>query len=89
MNIAAAQSISAYKRLPSDVVEPFTTLLSWLLWVALVACLGWLLVAAGRMWIMRHEGQATSSEGPHGVVMSLLGAIVATSSTAIALAILS
>lgn len=78
----------AYKQLPAEVLTPFTTLLSWLLWFALIACTTWLLVGAGRMWHMRHEGQVTSSEGPHAVAMSLLGAVVATSASAIALALL-
>jgi hypothetical protein len=77
--------IVAYKRIPSDVVAPIMQMLDWLLWLVLLLCLAWLIVSAGRLWLARG---ALQSDAGHGVLMSLVGAIVASSATSIALALL-
>lgn len=77
----------AYKQMPADVVQPLMTLIDWLLWVVLLFCLAWLIVSAGRLWSAFRDDMAINN-ATHGIVMSLLGAIVASSASGIALALL-
>ncbi|MFI5775944.1 hypothetical protein [Nocardia sp. NPDC051570] len=77
----------AYKQIPADVLEPVMQLINWLLWVVLLFCLAWMIVSAGRFWSAFRDDMAVN-DASHGVVMSLIGAIVATSASAIALTFL-
>lgn len=85
---AAATDVYAYKRIPADVLEPIMQMLSWLLWSVLLLCLAWLIVSAGRFWTNARSGSLLDNDAAHGAVMSLVGALVASSASAIALAIL-
>jgi hypothetical protein len=84
----AGASEFAYKQMPLAVYQPLMHLLSWLLWAVLVLCLSWLLVSAGRFWSAMRSGYILGSDAAHGVMMSLIGALVASSATTIALALL-
>lgn len=77
------------KPLPDTVTAPMNQMMSWLLWLALTACLAWLLVSAGRLWSMRRRGEALLSEAAAGVLTSLLGALMCSVAAAIAAAVLS
>ncbi len=77
----------AYKQMPADVLEPIMQLIDWLLWAVLLVCLVWMIISAGRMWSAMRDGMAVN-DATHGVTVSLLGAITATSASAIALAFL-
>lgn len=77
----------AYKQMPADVVQPLMTLIDWLLWVVLLLCLAWLIVSAGRLWSAFRDDMAINN-ATHGIVMSLVGAVVASSASGIALALL-
>jgi hypothetical protein len=78
---------SAYRQLPAGVTGPLNQLVGWALWLALLACLAWLIASAGRLWMTYRRGELFS-DAAHGAVMSLLGAIVASSAAAIATATL-
>lgn len=78
----------AYKQMPADVIEPLMGLLGWLLWMVLALCLAWLIISAGRLWLGFRTGELLDGEGVNGVLMSLIGATVASSATAIAMALL-
>ncbi|WP_280266253.1 hypothetical protein [Nocardia wallacei] len=80
-------TVLAYKQMPSDVVEPIMQLIDWLLWVVLLFCLAWMIISAGRLWSAMRDDMAVN-DASHGIVMSLIGAIVASSASAIALTIL-
>ncbi|QXQ15795.1 hypothetical protein KV203_09015 [Skermania piniformis] len=82
------ESVLAYKQMPADVIEPIMSLLGWLLWAVLAFCLAWLIVSAGRLWFGVRSGDIGSNDGTHGVLMSLVGAILASSATVVALALL-
>ncbi|MBH0774956.1 hypothetical protein [Nocardia bovistercoris] len=86
VRVSAIETL-AYKRMPSEVLEPLMQLLNWLLWFVLLICLAWLIMAAGRMW-NAVRGDMAVNDATHGVLMSLIGAVVATSASGIALAIL-
>lgn len=77
----------AYKRMPSEVLEPLMQLLNWLLWFVLLVCLAWMIVSAGRLWLAWRSDLAVN-DASWGVLMSLLGAIVASAASGIALAFL-
>lgn len=77
----------AYKQMPADVLAPLMQLIDWLLWVVLLFCLAWLIISAGRFWSAIRDDMAIN-DASHGIVMSLVGAIVASSASAIALAFL-
>lgn len=77
----------AYKQMPADVLEPIMQLINWLLWVVLLFCLAWMIVSAGRLWSAMRDDMAIN-DASHGIVMSLIGAIVASSASAIALTLL-
>ncbi len=77
----------AYKQMPADVVAPLMQLIDWLLWVVLLFCLAWLIISAGRLWSAMRDDMAIN-DASHGIVMSLVGAIVASSASAIALTFL-
>jgi hypothetical protein len=62
-------------------------LIDWLLWVVLLFCLAWLIISAGRLWSAMRDDMAIN-DASHGIVMSLVGAIVASSASAIALTFL-
>lgn len=80
-------SVLAYKQMPADVVAPLMQLIDWLLWVVLLFCLAWLIISAGRLWSAMRDDMAIN-DASHGIVMSLVGAIVASSASAIALTFL-
>ncbi|MBF6354412.1 hypothetical protein IU449_07630 [Nocardia higoensis] len=77
----------AYKQMPSEVLEPLMQLLNWLLWFVLIVCLSWMILSAGKLWIAFRTDLA-ANDASHGVLMSLIGAIVASGATSIALAFL-
>lgn len=79
--------VLAYKQMPADVVAPLMQLIDWLLWVVLLFCLAWLIISAGRLWSAM-RGDMAINDASHGIVMSLVGAIVASSASAIALTFL-
>ncbi|WP_433566340.1 hypothetical protein ACQP1O_14640 [Nocardia sp. CA-151230] len=83
----AMDAVLAYKQMPSDVIRPIMQLIDWLLWCVLLFCLAWMILAAGRLWYAFRDDLA-ANDATHGVVMSLLGAIMATSASGIALALL-
>ena len=80
-------TVLAYKQMPADVIEPIMRLINWLLWCVLLFCLAWMIVSAGRLWSAFRDDMAVN-DASHGVVMSLVGAIVASSASGIALALL-
>ncbi|BCK55190.1 hypothetical protein [Nocardia wallacei] len=80
-------TVLAYKQMPADVVEPVMQLINWLLWVVLLFCLAWMIVSAGRLWSAMRDDMAVN-DASHGIVMSLIGAVVASSASAIALTLL-
>jgi len=80
---------SAYKPLPATVTGPLDQIWGWGAWFALTVCLGWLIAAAGRLWLAHRHGEPVWSEASHSIVASLFGAIVCSSAAAIATAILS
>ncbi|KAA8884509.1 hypothetical protein F3087_33455 [Nocardia colli] len=84
---ASAAELLAYKQMPSEVLEPLMQLLNWLLWFVLLVCLAWMIVSAGKLWIAFRSDLAMN-DASHGVLMSLLGAIVASTASGIALAFL-
>lgn len=64
-------------------------MLGWLLWSVLLLCMAWLIVSAGRLWMAyRGSGDLVENDAAHGVLMSLIGALVASTATGIALALL-
>ncbi|WP_323137785.1 hypothetical protein [Nocardia sp. alder85J] len=77
----------AYKPMPTEVIAPIMQLIDWLLWCVLLLCLAWLIISAGRLWSAFRDDMAINN-ATHGILMSLLGAIVASSASAIALAFL-
>lgn len=80
-------SLLAYKRVPAEVLEPLSQLLNWLLWFVLLSCMTWMIISAGKLWLV-FRGDLAMNDASHGVLMSLLGAVVASSASAIALAFL-
>ncbi|NUS45117.1 MAG: hypothetical protein HOQ24_15690 [Mycobacteriaceae bacterium] len=74
--------------MPAEVIQPIMQLLGWLLWSVLLLCLSWLIVSAGRFWMAYRNGDMVESDAAQGVMMSLIGALVASSATGIALALL-
>ncbi|UGT43000.1 hypothetical protein LTV02_06290 [Nocardia yamanashiensis] len=78
----------AYKQMPADVLRPIMQLIDWLLWCVLLLCMAWMIVSAGRMWYTFRNAEWAENDATHGVVMSLLGAIMASSASGIALALL-
>ncbi|WP_040836460.1 hypothetical protein [Nocardia brevicatena] len=82
-----AVEVFAYKQMPAEVLEPLTQLLNWLLWFALLVCLAWMIVSAGKLWLVFRSDLAMN-DASHGVLMSLLGATVASTASGIALAFL-
>ncbi|WP_405165417.1 hypothetical protein OG203_10085 [Nocardia sp. NBC_01499] len=84
---ASAAELLAYKQMPPEVLEPLMQLLNWLLWFVLLVCLAWMIVSAGKLWISFRSDLAMN-DASHGVLMSLLGAIVASTASGIALAFL-
>ncbi|WP_019927090.1 hypothetical protein [Nocardia sp. BMG111209] len=79
--------VFAYKPMPAEVIAPIMQLIDWLLWCVLLLCLAWLIVSAGKLWSAFRDDMAINN-ATHGILMSLLGAIVASSASAIALAFL-
>ncbi|MET9024448.1 hypothetical protein ABZW96_02390 [Nocardia sp. NPDC004168] len=77
----------AYKQMPADVLAPLMQLLNWLLWFVLLVCLAWMIVSAGKLWLVFRSDLAMN-DASHGVLMSLLGAVVASTASGIALAFL-
>ncbi|MFC9440864.1 hypothetical protein [Nocardia sp. NPDC057030] len=84
---ASAAELLAYKQMPAEVLEPLMQLLNWLLWFVLLVCLAWMILSAGKLWIAFRSDLAMN-DASHGVLMSLLGAIVASTASGIALAFL-
>ncbi|PXX57810.1 hypothetical protein DFR70_11640 [Nocardia tenerifensis] len=83
----SAAELLAYKQMPAEVLQPLMQLLNWLLWFVLLVCLAWMIVSAGKLWIAFRSDLAMN-DASHGVLMSLLGAIVASAASGIALAFL-
>lgn len=83
----SAGEVLAYKQMPAEVLQPLMHLLNWLLWFVLLVCLAWMIVSAGRLWIAFRSDLAMN-DASHGVLMSLLGASVASTASGIALAFL-
>ncbi|MFG1794921.1 hypothetical protein [Nocardia sp. NPDC049149] len=83
----SAAELLAYKQMPAEVLQPLMQLLNWLLWFVLLVCLAWMIVSAGKLWIAFRDDMAVN-DASHGVLMSLLGAIVASTASGIALAFL-
>jgi len=83
----SAAELLAYKQMPAEVLQPLMQLLNWLLWFVLLVCLAWMIVSAGRLWIA-FRGDLAMNDASHGVLMSLLGAAVASTASGIALAFL-
>ena len=83
----SAATVLGYKRMPPEVVEPVMQLINWLLWVVLLFCLAWMIISAGRLWSAMRDDMAVN-DASHGIVMSLIGAVVASSASAIALTLL-
>ncbi|ONM47689.1 hypothetical protein [Nocardia donostiensis] len=79
--------VLAYKQMPAEVLEPLSQLLNWLLWFVLLVCLAWMIVSAGKLWLTFRSDLAMN-DASHGVLMSLLGAVVASTASGIALAFL-
>ncbi|MEV6559224.1 hypothetical protein AB0M22_26160 [Nocardia sp. NPDC051756] len=84
---ASAAELLAYKQMPAEVLQPLMQLLNWLLWFVLLVCLAWMILSAGKLWIAFRSDLAMN-DASHGVLMSLLGAIVASTASGIALAFL-
>ncbi|WP_107658007.1 hypothetical protein [Nocardia suismassiliense] len=84
---ASAAELLAYKQMPSEVLQPLMQLINWLLWFVLLVCLAWMIVSAGKLWLAFRDDLAMN-DASHGVLMSLLGAIVASTASGIALAFL-
>ncbi|MET8799080.1 hypothetical protein ABZV91_22050 [Nocardia sp. NPDC004568] len=87
MDVVGAAGVLAYKQMPAEVLEPLMQLLNWLLWFVLMGCLAWMIVSAGKLWLT-FKGDLAMNDASHGVLMSLLGAIVASGASGIALAFL-
>ncbi|WP_280400461.1 hypothetical protein [Nocardia carnea] len=87
MELVGAAELLAYKQMPAEVLEPLMQLLNWLLWFVLMGCLAWLIVSAGKLWLT-FKGDLAMNDASHGVLMSLLGAAVASTASGIALAFL-
>jgi hypothetical protein len=85
--VRGAAIVLAYKQMPADVIEPIMQLINWLLWCVLLLCLAWMIISAGRLWSAMRDDMAVN-DASHGIVMSLIGAIVASSASAIALTLL-
>ncbi|GAA5054175.1 hypothetical protein [Nocardia callitridis] len=83
----AAAELLAYKQMPAEVLAPLMQLLNWLLWFVLLVCLTWMIVSAGKLW-MAFRSDLAMNDSSHGVLMSLLGASVASTASGIALAFL-
>ncbi|GAA5076836.1 MULTISPECIES: hypothetical protein [Nocardia] len=84
----SAAELLAYKQMPAEVLEPLMQLLNWLLWFVLLVCLAWMIVSAGKLWLEFRNGDLAMNDASHGVLMSLLGATVASTASGIALAFL-
>ncbi|QBS40026.1 hypothetical protein [Nocardia sp. CS682] len=84
---ASAAELLAYKQMPAEVLQPLMQLINWLLWFVLLVCLAWMIVSAGKLWLAFRDDLAMN-DASHGVLMSLLGAIVASTASGIALAFL-
>ncbi|MGV9638099.1 hypothetical protein ACWDO0_28315 [Nocardia rhamnosiphila] len=69
---------------PSEVTAPLHELLEYGLWVALLACTIWLIVAAGRIGWAKFNGLPLFDPAGH-VLRSLIGAVLASSSLGFAL----
>jgi hypothetical protein len=78
----------AYKHMPTEVLQPIMQMLGWLLWLVLLLCLAWMILSAGRFWSQFRGGNLLDNDAAHGVFMSMIGALVATSATGIALVLL-
>lgn len=87
VELVGAAELLAYKQMPAEVLEPLMQLLNWLLWFVLMGCLAWLIVSAGKLWLT-FKGDLAMNDASHGVLMSLLGAAVASTASGIALAFL-
>ena len=87
MDLVGAVDILAYKQMPAEVLEPLMQLLNWLLWFVLMGCLAWMIVSAGKLWLT-FRADLAMNDASHGVLMSLIGAAVASTASGIALAFL-
>lgn len=79
----------AVKDYPPKVVEPIQQLGRWGLGLTLILCVIWLVVAGGRFYVTSLRGGDPDIGGASAaVVRNLVGAAIATSSVAIAEAVL-
>jgi hypothetical protein len=83
----SATDLLAYKQMPPEVLQPLMQLLNWLLWFVLLVCLAWMIASAGRLWLS-FKSDLAMNDASFGVLMSLLGAVVASTASGIALAFL-
>ncbi|MEV0766522.1 hypothetical protein [Nocardia sp. NPDC050435] len=73
--------------MPSSVTEPVTQLLRWGLGLAMIISLIWLIIAATNFWTARRDG-GDIADSAAGVFRVLGGAIIASSCTVIAVAVM-
>lgn len=83
--------MTALTMLPMDLPVPtpeappgmdkFTTILNWALWAVFLVCLGSLIISGGRIAMAHRNGEET--QGFKGVVLALVGAIIAGSAATI------
>ncbi|NNH71540.1 hypothetical protein HLB23_16985 [Nocardia uniformis] len=85
--MSAMVTVLAYKQMPPEVIRPIMQLIDWLLWIVLLFCMAWMILSAGKLWYAFRDDMA-NNEATHGVMMSLVGAIMASSASGIALALL-
>lgn len=62
-------------------MDKFTTILNWTLWGVFLVCLGSLIISGGRIAMAHRNGEET--QGFKGVVLALVGAIIAGSAATI------
>lgn len=62
-------------------MDKFTIILNWCLWGVFLVCLGSLIISGGRIAMAHRNGEET--QGFKGVVLALVGAIIAGSAATI------
>ncbi|MCC3318426.1 hypothetical protein [Nocardia africana] len=75
------------KPLPPEVYQPLLTIASFALWTALMLCLGWFLIAAGRFHAAWRNGGGFEA-AMDSLGRPLLGSIICSSSLGIATAVI-
>ncbi|MEV6071821.1 hypothetical protein AB0L82_35230 [Nocardia sp. NPDC052001] len=77
-----------YEPLPGTVTRPVMYLLGYLLWTADLVCLVWLMVSACKYFALKHSTVETHADAHNSITRTLVAAVLATSSMAIATAVL-